>query len=124
VAEALADTVPPDSVIVLADQDQLRRALPPGLSAVPFPGRDGTYWGPPADDTAAIRELEALRRAGARFFALAWPAFWWRDHYPRFWRHVTARVALVRETADLVLLDLRGRRVRGPARPPLRSRRS
>jgi hypothetical protein len=42
---------------------------------VPLVEREGQYWGSPADDAAAIEELERLRRAGAGFAAFAWPAF-------------------------------------------------
>ena len=51
---------------------------------LPFPHRNGRFHGNPADDAAALTELEHARRDGIRHFVLAWPAFWWRGHYPRF----------------------------------------
>ncbi len=48
-----------------------------------FPERGGQYWGLPADDGAAVEELERLRREGAGFIVFAWPTFWWLDYYRR-----------------------------------------
>jgi hypothetical protein len=92
---------------------------------VPFLERDGVYWGPPAGDLEAIAELERLRQAGADFVAIAWPAFWWLDHYAGLREHLAARYACVARTDRVVVFDLgtgsgRGRR---PGRGAPRSRR-
>jgi hypothetical protein len=50
---------------------------------LPFLERDGQYWGPPSDDDAAVAELHRLREHGAKFVAIAWPAFWFMEQYPR-----------------------------------------
>jgi hypothetical protein len=50
-------------------------------STLPFLERGGEYFGLPADDETAIRELERMRAGGARFIVFAWPAFWWLDYY-------------------------------------------
>jgi len=73
---ALIELIPPDETFILVDEEQLR-PLMPHRRVLPFLERDGAYWGPPADDVTAIRELERLRAAGARQIAFAWPCFWW-----------------------------------------------
>jgi hypothetical protein len=92
--------------MVLIDGDELRDRLVPDLNVIPFLGRDGQYWGPPADSAAAIQELETLRAAGARWLVLAWPSFWWRDHYAEFWDHASKRYTCCAETEDLVVIRL------------------
>lgn len=55
-----------------------------------FPrAEDGGYAGHhPADSTAAIAHLEALRTRGATFFVLPAPSAWWLDHYAAFATHL------------------------------------
>jgi hypothetical protein len=48
---------------------------------IPFLERAGHYWGPPANDTQAVRELERLRGDGAEFIVFPWLASWWLEHY-------------------------------------------
>jgi len=81
--DELIDLIAPGEPFILVDQEQLRGDLP-HTGAIPFPERDGQYWGPPGDDDTAIRELERLRKAGARYIAFIWATFWWLDHYRRF----------------------------------------
>ena len=75
--------------------------------AIPFLEKDGRYWGPPADDAAALRELERLRLAGARYIAFAWPSFWWLQHYGQFHRQIRAQFQCVLENQRLVVFKLR-----------------
>src|SRR5262249_51630050 len=65
------------------------------------------YAGPPADDETAIREVEQLRQAGARFFVVAWPAFWWLDCYAGLQQHLRSRFRCLVENERLVVFDLR-----------------
>lgn len=74
--------------------------------ATPFLERDGQWGGRPADDAAAIAELERLRAAGARFLAFAWPAFWWLEHYAGFRRHLRGRYRCAVDHDSLVVFDL------------------
>ena len=70
---------------ILADEGSLiGNKIIEGFNAIPFTERNGQYWGAPADDDAAIRELERLRHKGACAIAFLWPTFWWLDHYSRF----------------------------------------
>ena len=108
VGRELAAVVPPEAPVILVDEDRIRPELEPTLRIVPFPERDGHYAGPPTDDATAIREVERLRRDGAAFLAVAWPAFWWLEFYGDLARHLAARYRRVLEAEGLAVFDLRG----------------
>lgn len=62
-ARAIVRLTGPGEKFILVDEEQLRGELAlPG--AIPFIEKDGQWWGAPADDEAALRELERLRQAG------------------------------------------------------------
>ena len=52
-----------------------------GDRTLPVMECDGEPWGAPADTKALLGELERQRQRGIRFLVLAWPTFWWLDHY-------------------------------------------
>ena len=80
--EELARTLPAGAGFILVDEDQWGLGHEfQGRRVWPFTERDGLYWGPPADQATAARELERLRAAGAEFIGFAWTSFWWLDHY-------------------------------------------
>jgi hypothetical protein len=68
----------------------------------PIMDRDGGYWGEPADDAAAIAEVERL---GVRFVAFGWPVFWWLSHYREFVSKLGKRVV---ENDRVVVFDRGG----------------
>jgi glycosyltransferase involved in cell wall biosynthesis len=75
--------------LILVDENQCGGANAlSGRRVLPFLERDGQYWGPPADDAVAIRELDRMRNNAASLIAFAWPAFWWMEHYKSFARHL------------------------------------
>jgi hypothetical protein len=92
--------------VILADLGQLE-GIAPGRRVIPFVERDGQYWGPPKDDAEAIAELERVRAGGAKVLAIAWPAFWWLEHYADFARHLRERYRCVMENDRLVAFELR-----------------
>jgi O-methyltransferase len=104
----VAAAMPAGETLLLVDQGQwgVDGAFG-GCRTLPFPEHDGEYWGPPADDAAAIAELERLRRAGARFIAFGWPAFWWLDYYAGLRDFLRSRFRCLLENDRLVLFDLR-----------------
>jgi hypothetical protein len=104
--EAVAATAPAGAPFILVDDNQIGQDFA-GRPAFPFLEREGVYWGPPADDVIAVRELERLRRAGAACIAVTWPAFWWLEHYAGFARHLRERYRCVLENDQLVVFDLR-----------------
>jgi hypothetical protein len=81
-----------------------------GRRSFPFVEKDGEYWGCPIDDSHAVEEIERLRREGAQFAVLAWPAFWWLDWYTGFRDHLQAHYTEVLRNDRLVAWDIRARR--------------
>jgi glycosyltransferase involved in cell wall biosynthesis len=107
---ALADLallLPDRGTFILVDDETWGAREIFGPSRVlPFLERDGEYAGPPPDDEVAIRELERLRAAGATRFVLAWPAFWWIDHYRGLLDHLRSRYRCMHQDERLVVHDL------------------
>jgi GT2 family glycosyltransferase len=69
----------------------------------------GSYSGyKPADSTAAIANLEALRARGATHVLFPATAFWWLDHYRAFAQHLLRRYReIVRVEDTCVIFALR-----------------
>jgi glycosyltransferase involved in cell wall biosynthesis len=80
----ISTAVPRGKPFILIDNDQLRLLFSPPTAPIPFIERNGEYWGPPADDEAAISELERLRRNDVNHVVIAWTAFWWLEYYKGF----------------------------------------
>jgi hypothetical protein len=94
--------------LILVDDQRLDSDFATGRRVLPLPERDGHFSGLPARDEEAIASLERLRheqRAG--FLVVAWPAFWWLDHYRHFAAYVRERYPCVFEGERLVIFDLR-----------------
>jgi hypothetical protein len=107
-AREVAAIVPPGKSFILIDEDQWgtqQQLL--GRRAIPFLERDGCYWGPPADDASALRELERMRQSGASFLVVAWPAFWWLDYYTALAEHLTGRFPCALRNERVAVFDLR-----------------
>lgn len=98
--------VPPRHEFALLDEATLGTLSVPARPAVPFVERDGTYFGLPADDQAAIDELERLRRRGVSHFVIAWPAFWCLEHYRRFHDYLELRYRCLARTKQIMVFDL------------------
>ena len=103
----LESLISPEETFILVDQDLASDTLGRNRRAIPFIEQDGHYFGPPADDATAIRELERLRHSKAAFIAFVWPALWWLQHYQAFHHHLRARYRCVLENDRMVVFDLR-----------------
>ena len=101
----LIGLIPPAEPFILVDEEQLRGDLP-HTGAIPFLERQGKYWGPREDDDKAIRELERLRKAGARYIAFIWATFWWLDHYTRFDAFLRKNCRCTVKSDRLLVFDL------------------
>jgi hypothetical protein len=99
--------IPPGETFALVDQGALGAVFGGGRRALPFPEHEGEYGGPPEDDDAAVRELRGARRAGVRFLAFAWPAFWWLDYYAGLRRHLRSHGRRVLANERVIVFDLR-----------------
>ena len=108
--DELADVTPPGEAILLADEGNFAgKELVPQRRLIPFTEKGGVYWGPPADDSAAIEELERQRSGGASFLAIAWVAFWWLQTFGRFEEYLRSRFPCVWATERMMVFDLRQR---------------
>lgn len=103
--QELIRLIPPDAPFILVDEEQMRSTLP-HRAALPFLEHNGQYWGPPPDDATALRELERLRGAGARFIAFIWPTFWWLEHYSKFRDYLRQGYSLLQEDDAVVVFAL------------------
>lgn len=97
--------IPLDAPFVLVDEEQLRPSLP-HRHARPFLERDGVYWGPPADGATAVRELDRMRTAGARFIAFLWSSLWWLDHYPELANCLKRTARRINGSEQIAIYDL------------------
>lgn len=102
----IAKLIPPGDTFILVDEAQWGGEGVESRYAIPFVERDGQYWGPPADDETAIRELERLRRSGAKFMVVGWPAFWWLDYYTGLHRYLRSEFRYVLKNSRLIVFDL------------------
>jgi hypothetical protein len=108
--------VPATEKFIIVDEDQMRHDLP-HRRAFPFLEKGGQYWGPPADDETAVRELERLCRRGATAIAFTWPCFWWLEHYGKLAEYLERRGSIRLRTPNIAIYDLRRRRHRAAAKP-------
>lgn len=106
VQELIENHVPAGSTCLLADDGKLKPLAPRNRTAVPFPQRDGVFAGPPADGAEAVRELERHQEEGAEYLVVAWPAFWWLDHYHELHNYLHTNGRLVHEGDDAVVYQL------------------
>lgn len=108
VIEDISRVIPAGEAFLLADEGEWDTSeLLAGRRRIPFPERDGQPWGPPPDDETALRELERMRQAGAAFFVLGSPAFWWRDHYVELHRYLRSAFRCALENERLMIFDMR-----------------
>jgi Glycosyl transferase family 2 len=102
----LEELVPPESVFALAESDEWGAAngtLLAGRECMPFPKRNGVYWGPPAGDDEALAEVERARLEGVSLLVFPWFAFWWLEHYASLRTHLGSPMV---ETPNLVAYAL------------------
>jgi Sulfotransferase domain len=109
--EATADLrahIPEGAVFVLIDHESFGTGFSAGRNPIPFLEKDGLYGGPPADDAAAIGELERLvRHRKPQFLVIGWPAFWWQTYYSGFAAHLRNAYPCLLNNDRLKIYDLR-----------------
>ena len=106
--DELCSVLPPESSFLLADEDEWGTdPLVEGRRRIPFPEQEGVYWGRPADDEAAVAEFDRQRDRGADAFVVAWPAFWWLQHYRAFSERLRTSSCCLLDNERIVVFDLR-----------------
>jgi hypothetical protein len=98
--------IPPNSTFLLVDKHSGQQ-MSCGRRSLPFPEHNGEWAGYPADDAAAVAELDRLRREGAEFIVFPASMLYWLEIYPRLRRELneTASCILTNDTARI--FDLR-----------------
>jgi glycosyltransferase involved in cell wall biosynthesis len=99
--------LPARAPVLLLDSGQSGILALRDRQVIPFPSRDGIWWGEPADDAAAIAELERHRHEGVRHLAILWTADWYFEHYPRFVAHLRERYREAFSDELLTVFELR-----------------
>jgi hypothetical protein len=99
--------IPIGDRFILVDESQWGSNFLEARQAIPFVERDGMYWGRPADDEMAIRELERLRGSGPSFMVFAWPTFWWLDYYVGLHDYLSSKFRCALTNSRVVAFDLR-----------------
>lgn len=105
-AKEIAGLVPDGDSFIMLDENDFGPEMVPDRESLPFLEHDGQYWGSPADDETAIRELERMRQDGAGFVIILWPAFWWFDYYHGLRDHLYAGYRCVLSNSRLIAFDL------------------
>ncbi len=104
-AQEINELVPLKDSFILVDDFGVE--ILPGRKGSPFLERDGVYWGKPANDDEAIRELQRMRQTGSAFVIITWHSFWWLDYYVRFYQYLRSNFRSVRENDCVIAFDLR-----------------
>jgi glycosyltransferase involved in cell wall biosynthesis len=88
--------------IVLIDDDRFEGAPIGTRTASAFNGE-----GRPASTEEAITCVKRHRERGASWLAIAWPGFWWLEHYDGFARYLRNTHTCVLNNERIVVFDLR-----------------
>ena len=104
--EEILNLVPRDNSVVVVDDGHFGPDIVADRRVLPFLEHDGMYWGPPADDELAVRELERMRSEGAGYVIFLWPAFWWYDYYHGLRDHLCTKYGCVLSNSRMIAFDL------------------
>ena len=99
--------IPAGERIILLDDGALAGQIDPGRPWVPFTEKDGCYNGAPKDSAGAIAEVKRQMSKGIRYIVIAWPAFWWLEHYKEWSEYLRSNFPCVLENNRLVIYELR-----------------
>jgi LPS sulfotransferase NodH len=105
VREDIEPVIPPGGLFILVDKGR-GLELSDGRRSLPFPERDGEWAGYPANDAAAIEELERLWRAGAKFIVFPAPMFYWLDAFAGFRDYLHANTLCVLSNERALIFEL------------------
>jgi hypothetical protein len=97
------EAVVPEGELVLLIAKGLELEVRAGRQCLPFPEQGGEWGGYPADDAAAIAELERLRSLGGQFLVVPAAMSYWLETYPGLAEHLRER-AVVRVDNERALI--------------------
>jgi GT2 family glycosyltransferase len=111
IRELVAETVPPESVVLVVSRGDDRLLDLPTRRGLHFPAAaDGGWAGHhPATAEDAVAQLEAMRIAGGQFLVLPSTGLWWLDHYTAFGEHLERNYPIVASDEEIcVIYSLNG----------------
>ncbi len=76
-------------------------------NVIPFPERNGKYWGNPNDDQSAIQELKRLENSSANYLIFCWYSFWWFDYYIEFNQYLHSQYNCLFKNNTIVVFALK-----------------
>ena len=103
----LESLIKPGERFIMIDEEQsglLRRRT---AWRIPFLEQGGQYFGMPANDEAALDELQRQRKAGARWLIIAQSSFWAIAFYPGLMRELETHHRCEVRDSSLVVFQLR-----------------
>jgi FkbM family methyltransferase len=107
IGDQIAALVPAGQTVIFVDLHQLSIGDElGGRKRLPFLEKDGQDWGAPPDDETALKELQRMRQGGAKHFGLAWPAYWWFEHYKQFTAYLREKCKTLHEDSRMTLFEL------------------
>jgi len=104
--QEISALVPPGGKFILVDDNAFPAPLLADRESVRFPTHPDNPQGLPADDKAAIEELENMRAEGADFVVFAQRDVWWLKRYPGMLRHLESRYTCELATDFVVAFNL------------------
>ena len=104
--QEISALVPPGAKFILVDDNAFPAPLFADRENVRFPAHPENPQGLPADDEAAIEELETMRSEGAAFVVFAQRDVWWLKRFPGMRRHLETRYICELATDFIVAFNL------------------
>ncbi len=102
----LEGIVPAGGKLIVAGESWWGEEMGLERELIPFTEKEGQYWGEPADDGAAIGELEKSLARGGRCFVFGWHTFWWLGHYKGLVEELSRRGRRVVENDRMVVYEV------------------
>ena len=99
--------IPDSESFILIDGDQwgVRGSLS-GKKVIPFPSRDGLYWGCPVNDAMAIEELKNSRQQGIKYVVFGWSCFWYFEYYNTFTTYLEETAERIYQSSQTIIFRL------------------
>ncbi len=106
ILDSITSEIPSGEIFILIDENSLDTTIFSQWKVLPFLEKDGAYYGLPADDNIAIRELKRLKESGASFVVLIASSFWWLDHYTKFSEYLNQSFHRTISNNQVIVYDL------------------